>query len=112
MWQRLFDFIQQYFNLAERAKRQEDEIQQLQRQLREFSQASAEEARTSRSMIELLAGEVRHLQQHEESERKILKLELENRLLRQERGLPPAPPATPLAPQAGAPKQDEPDAKD
>ena len=47
----------------------------------------------------------------EEAERRILKLELENRLLRQERGLPPAPSEAPLVPQADAPTQDEADAK-
>jgi hypothetical protein len=90
MWQRFFEFIQQYVNLAEKMKRQEDKIHELQKQLRDLSQASAEESRASRSMIELLATELRHSQQREEAERKILKLELENRLLRQERGLPPA----------------------
>jgi hypothetical protein len=35
---------------------------------------------------------LRHVQEREESERRILKLELENHLLRVERDLPPQPP--------------------
>ena len=42
--------------------------------------------------IKRLNDEVQHQREREEAERKILRLELENHLLRQERGLPPAKP--------------------
>jgi hypothetical protein len=90
VWERLFEFMRQYFNLAEKQRRQEDEIHELQRQLRDLSQTNAEENRALRSLVERLVIELRHSQEREEAERKILKLELENHLLRQERGLPPA----------------------
>jgi len=109
MWERLFEFMRQYFSLAEKQRRQEDEIHELQQQLRDLSQANAEEARTMRNAVERLAAELQHQREREEAERKILKLELENHLLRQERGLPPAKPETPPTPEAETPKQDEPD---
>lgn len=98
MWERLFEFMRQVLTLTENQRRQEDEIHELQQQLRDLSQTNTEEIRALRSLVERLAAELRHTQEREESERKILKLELENHLLRQGRGLPPAKPEPPEKP--------------
>jgi hypothetical protein len=90
--ERLFEFVRQLFTLTDNQRRLEDEIHRLQQQLRNSSQAQADETRALRSLAERLETELRHTQEHEEAERRILKLELENYLLRQERGLPPAKP--------------------
>ncbi|MGH9836460.1 MAG: hypothetical protein ACRD9Y_25840 [Blastocatellia bacterium] len=90
--ERLFEFIRQIFTLTENQRRQQDEIHKLQQQLRDSSRAHADETRALRSSVERLEAELRHNREHEEAERKILKLELENYLLRQERALPPAKP--------------------
>ena len=106
MWARLFEFMRQVLTLTENQKRQEEVIRILQQQVRELSETNAEETRALRSLIERLATELQHQREREEAERKILKLELENHLLRQERGLPPAKPESPLKPEAITPNQD------
>lgn len=58
--------------------------------MRELSRTVDEDIRRLQSAVERVAAEVRLMQEREESERRILKLELENRLLWMERGLPPA----------------------
>ncbi len=106
MWERLFEFMRQVLTLTENQRRQEDEIHELQRQLNDLSQTSAEEIRILRSQMERLASELQHTREREDSERRILKLEMENYLLRQERGLPPAKPETPADPEANNQKDD------
>jgi hypothetical protein len=60
--------------------------------LRDFSAVVEKEIYELRVAVERLAGAIERVGQREEAERKILKLELENHLLRAERGLPPAKP--------------------
>jgi len=106
VWERLFEFMRQIFTLTENQRRQEDEIHELQQQMQELSQAHADETHALRSLVERLEAELRHNREHEEAERKILKLELENYLLRQERGLPPAKPQPLPEPETGGQEED------
>lgn len=90
MWKQLFEFMRQVFTLTETANRQQSALKELQQETRELSQTVDEDIRRLQSAVERLAAEINRLQEREESERRILKLEMENRLLRMERGLPPA----------------------
>lgn len=111
MWDRLFDYLRQLISLSDNQRQQEREIQALQQQLLNLSQAHAEELRKLRSQIELLAVEQRRAQEREDAERRILKLELENRLLRQERSLPPAKQPPSVEPETNKPEEDEEEAE-
>jgi predicted RNase H-like nuclease (RuvC/YqgF family) len=90
VWKQLFEFMRQVFTLTETASRQQSALNELQKEVRDLSRTIDEDIRRLQSAVERLAAELHHQQEHEESERRILKLELENRLLRMERGLPPA----------------------
>ncbi len=103
MWKQLFEFMRQVFTLTETASRQQSALHELQTEVRDLSRTVDEDVRRLQSAVERLAAELRHQQEHEESERRILKLELENRLLRMERGLPPAKTQA----QKGTPDKDE-----
>lgn len=90
MWKQLFEFMRQVFTLTEAVSRLQSALNELQKDVRDLSRTVDEDVRRLQSAVERLATEMRHQQEHEEAERRILKLELENRLLRMERGLPPA----------------------
>ena len=111
MWKQLLDMIWRALRLAEDTRQNRQDIKALEKRLFDFAVAAEAENLHLKRANETLAFEVKRLndevqrqREREEAERRILKLELENRLLRQERGLPPAPPATPLVSQADAPK--------
>ena len=87
--------MRQVFTLTETVSRQQAALKELQKEVRDLSRTVDEDIRRLHSAVARLAAELRHQQEHEASERRILKLELENRLLRTERGLPPAQPAPP-----------------
>lgn len=90
MWKQLFEFMRQVFTLTETVSRQQSALNELQKEVRDLSRTVDEDLRHLHSALERLAAELRHQQEHEDTERRILKLELENRLLQMERGLPPA----------------------
>jgi len=89
VWKHLFEFIRQAFTLTEAVSRHDKAIEALEHELGDLAQATYEEIQRLHGAIERLATEIQRSQEREESERRILKLELENRLLRSERGLPP-----------------------
>ncbi len=62
----------------------------LEKEQRDLAQSFERESYEQRRAIERLAAALERLSEREEAERRILKLELENQLLRQERSLPPA----------------------
>jgi len=90
VWKQLFEFMRQVFTLTEAVSRQQSALNELQKEVRDLSRTVDEDIRRLHSAVERLAAELHHQQEHEDSERRILKLELENRLLQMERGLPPA----------------------
>ncbi|MCP9492931.1 MAG: hypothetical protein MSG64_00595 [Pyrinomonadaceae bacterium MAG19_C2-C3] len=90
MWKQLFEFMRQVFTLTEAVSRQQSALNELQKEVRDLSRTVDEDIRRLHSAVKRLSAELRHQREHEESEYRILKLELENRLLRMERGLPPA----------------------
>ena len=82
-------------HLAEDTERNQQSIEELAKAQWDFARSAEQEMHDQRRAIERLAAAFERLSAHEEAKRKILKLELENQLLRQARGLPPAkqPPA-------------------
>jgi predicted transcriptional regulator len=92
VWKQLFEMMRQVFTLTETMSRQQTALKELQQEVRELSRAVDEDIRRLQSAVERLAAELTRVREREESERKILKLELENHLLRMERGLPPTNP--------------------
>ncbi len=90
MWKQLFEFMRQVFTLTEAVSRQQSVLNELQKEVRDLSRTVDEDIRRLHSAVERLAAELRRQQEQEAAERRILKLELENRLLRMERGLLPA----------------------
>lgn len=65
--------------ITDELKQTRSEIKDIRSEMQEMSDA-----------IQRLAFELKRTQEREEAERRILKLEMENQLLRAERGLPPA----------------------
>ena len=74
MWKQLISIVKKIFTLAEQTERNEGEIKEIRRELREVISA-----------IERLAYELRRTSDRERSEREKLALSLENQLLKFER---------------------------
>ncbi|MDQ2730356.1 MAG: hypothetical protein M3Y56_01745 [Armatimonadota bacterium] len=78
MWQKLADLTKSLFTIGEVLQQNRTDIKELQQEVRRLSTA-----------LQLLAREVQHQRETERQERRMIRLELENALLRSERGLPP-----------------------
>jgi hypothetical protein len=113
MWKQLAETLWRTLRLAEETERNRQNIKELEKEYRDY--AAATEKRIDGLVVanERLSAEVQRLsdelkrqREHEESERRILKLELENYLLRQERGLPPVKPQSLPEPEVGDQKED------
>lgn len=109
MWKEALETLWQVMRLAEDTRQNTQEIKALEKRLLDF--ATATERRFYELIVanERLSNEVQQLsdelkrqREHEASERRILKLELENYLLRQERSLPPAKPQSLPEPESEA----------
>jgi len=102
MWKQVLETLWQSLRLAEDLQQNRQDIKALEKRLLDFAAATERELYELRRANERLVYEVQRLtdelkrqREHEESERRILKLELENYLLRQGRSLPPAKPQPP-----------------
>lgn len=114
MWNQVLEMFWRTLRLAEDTQQNRQDIKAIEKRLFDFAAAAERENQELRRANEALVFEIRRLgdelqrqREREEAERKILKLELENHLLRRERGLPPAHPETPPNPEAGNQQQDE-----
>lgn len=90
MWKQVLETLWQTLRLAEDTQQNRQDIKELEKQMRDFATATEQEMHDLRRALERLAAALERLSEREEAERRILKLELENRQLRAERGLPPA----------------------
>lgn len=81
MWKQILDMARRLFVLAEDTKRNQDEIKELRGEMRRLTAA-----------VERLAYEIHRISERETSEREKLVLDLENRLLKYEKSLPPRKP--------------------
>lgn len=99
MWKRFLETLWQAFQLAEDTRQNKKDVKALEENILDLAAASERKFHESQLANERLVHEVqrlndelRRLRESEESERKILRLELENYLLRQQRGLPSVEP--------------------
>ena len=90
MWKQFLELARQVFSLTEDTQKNKTDIKELRQDLKTASEKSEKNYQELKSAIERLAYEIHGIGQREEAERRILRLELENQLLRAERGLPPA----------------------
>lgn len=88
MLKQLYEIMRQVFTLTETTSRQQSALKELQAEVRDLSRTVNEDIKQLQSAVERLAAEIRHVREHEDAERRMMKLELENYLLRKERGLP------------------------
>ncbi|MEO6726492.1 MAG: hypothetical protein ABIU20_04760 [Blastocatellia bacterium] len=114
MWKQVLEMFWRTLRLAEDTQQNRQDIKAVEKRLFDFAAASERENQELRRANESLIFEIRRLndelqrqREREDAERKILKLELENHLLRQERGLPPAKPETVPKPEADNHEQNE-----
>ncbi len=99
MWKRFLETLWQAFQLAEDTRQNKKDVKALEKSILDLAAASERKFHESQLANERLVHEVQRLndelkrqRDHEESERRILKLELENYLLRQQRELPSVEP--------------------
>ena len=78
MWQKIADLTKLVFSFGETLQQNRSDIKELQREVRQLTTA-----------MQLLAQEVRHMRETQESEQEKTLLRLENELLKFERRLPP-----------------------
>ncbi|HEX8072989.1 MAG TPA: hypothetical protein VF546_23790 [Pyrinomonadaceae bacterium] len=86
MWSTLLGVARRVITLGEDLRRYESELKNIRKELRDLSQ----ELRDLSLVVQLLVQEFRHSQERVDSERARLLLEVENRLLRMNKGLPAA----------------------
>ena len=99
MWKQVAETLWRTLRLAEETERNRQNIKELEKEYRDYAAATEQRIdglvvaneRLSQE-VQRLADELKRQREREEAERKILKLELENYLLRRERSLPPAQP--------------------
>ena len=93
MWRQLIEFGNRLLSLARRVQQLEESNQQLRLELRDVradvKDRSQEDARLS-EIVHVLAIELQRNRENAERDRAIQRLQLENTLLRFERGLPSA----------------------
>ena len=106
MWKQFVEAGWRLLRLAEDMQENRSRIKDVEKNLLDFAAKVAQENAQLQRANEILAFELQRLrdelqrqQASEAAERRILKLELENHLLRQERGLSPAQPETPPQPE-------------
>ncbi len=78
-WKQALEMARTLLRIMDELKQTRTEIKEIRQEMQEMSDA-----------IQRLAFELKRMQEREEAERRILKLEIENQLLRAERGLPTA----------------------
>jgi predicted RNase H-like nuclease (RuvC/YqgF family) len=85
MWKRFVEFSQKLISLMHRVRKLEEDNRELQQELKELNQ----KIERLTDIVQRLAYEFKSDRDNAASERRILLLEIENRFLRFERGLPP-----------------------
>lgn len=78
MWQKIADLTKLVFSFGETLQQNRSDIKELQREVRQLTTA-----------LQLLAQEVRHMRETQQTEQEKTLLRLENELLKFERRLPP-----------------------
>ena len=92
MWNKVYEYGKQLVSVVQKQQKHEEDIKELRQEVREVRQdvnQLREELRDLAHVVERLAYEIRHDRESANAERRVLLLEIENRFLRYERGLPP-----------------------
>src|SRR2546422_7177632 len=87
MWKQVLETLWQTLRLAEETQKNRQNLKELEKEHRDFVKTTEQEIQELRRVNERLVAAIERLSEREESERRILKLELENQLLRQEHSL-------------------------
>lgn len=118
MWTQITGALWRIVRVAEETERNRQNLKELEKQYRDFTAATERKFHDLEMVNERLVHELQRLndelkrqREHEESERRILKLELENYLLRQQRELPSVEPKQLSEPATGNLKDDAEDGK-
>lgn len=78
MWRELFNLGKQILSLAQTTEKNQEDIEDLRQEVKNLA-----------NVVQQLAFEFGRLRENEQHEREKMMLQLENHLLRSERGLPP-----------------------
>ena len=78
MWKQLFDALLNSYSLMQRVEKQDKELKDVRQELRDLT-----------SVVQRLLSEQEHAKERETDRQRLLLLEIENRLLRVQRQLPP-----------------------
>jgi archaellum component FlaC len=78
MWREIYDYGKQLLSLARTTEQNQEDIEELRQEIKELT-----------AVVQRLAFEFQRLSENEKHERDKMMLQLENHLLRSERGLPP-----------------------
>ena len=78
MWKQLFDALLNAYSLLQRVEKQDKELKDVRQELRDLT-----------SVVQRLLSEQEHAKERETDRQRLLLLEIENRLLRVQRQLPP-----------------------
>ncbi len=90
MWRDILDYGRQLLELTQTTNRNSEEIKELRKELRPFTDVVQNLAYTMQSEVSLLRQEMQHLRESERAARENEMLRIENALLRSGRGLPPS----------------------
>lgn len=97
MWKQFLDLFRQMLLLGENAKRNRDDLADLQKKVAGLSHSTAQNFHSVEVAVEQLAYQIKRLEdelrpsrEREADARERLRMEIENRLLRESRQLPPA----------------------
>ena len=85
MWDKIVESAKQLLAVVQKQKKHEEDIKELRQEMTRLR----EEFRDLARVVERLAYEIQRNRDKSEADKRILLLEIENRFLRFERGLPP-----------------------
>jgi archaellum component FlaC len=86
MWDKVVESAKHLLSVVQKQKDQEEDIKELRQEMTRLR----EEVRDLARIVERLAYEIQRERDKSEADKRILLLEIENRFLRFERGLPPS----------------------
>ena len=95
MWEKLVEYGKQLVSILQTLQKHEEDLKEIREELRDVRQDVNQlraEFRDLARVVERMAYAIQRDRDREEAERRILLLEVENRFLRHERGLPPGEP--------------------
>ena len=90
MWKEILEYLRQIVTLTERTEKNRNEIAALQKELADFAKATEKQFASIKLEFQRLNERITSFEKDIQNERKLILLQLENRLLRAKLQLPPA----------------------